>query len=65
LSETQKSPNSVLYALPRVASSMLMGFADFALLFLYGIALNLAGFYVGVALALGKISIALLQFSFG
>ena len=65
MSVAQESPNGVLYALPRVASSMLMGFADFALLFLYGVALNLSGFYVGVALALGKVSIAILQFFFG
>ncbi len=65
MSETIKSPNSALYALPRLASSMLMGFADFSLLFLYGVAYNLAGLYVGLALALGKVSIAILQFFFG
>ncbi|MHA1689091.1 MAG: MFS transporter [Promethearchaeota archaeon] len=61
----KSSPNMFLYALPKIATSMLMGFADFALLFLYGVVFSLSGVYVGIALFLGKISISILQFVFG
>ncbi|MHA1734378.1 MAG: MFS transporter [Promethearchaeota archaeon] len=63
--KTSKSPPVLLYALPRLGTSMLIGVIDFALLFLYSSAYELRGIYVGVSLFLGKVSIAFFQFFFG
>ncbi|TFG10862.1 MAG: MFS transporter [Promethearchaeota archaeon] len=70
--------NFILFALPRTAASMVLTVIDFAIIFLYvegygkdykplewlGIPLYFA-FFVGIATACGKLSIAASQFSMG
>jgi Na+/melibiose symporter-like transporter len=56
---------SILYGLPRISTSIVIGFADFALFSLYKLAYIDSAFLIGVALALGKIIIAISQFLFG
>lgn len=51
--------------MPRLFTSMLIGFVDFALLFLYDSGYGLDPLYIGSSLFLGKISIAFFQFFFG
>ena len=53
------------FALPNLATSLVIGFADFALFTLYARAYELNAFLVGTALACGKLAIALSQFFFG
>lgn len=57
--------NLSLYGMPRLSTSIVLGIIDFALLLLYtdGYAVN--AFLVGVALGLGKLSIAASQFLMG
>ncbi|MFX1277840.1 MAG: MFS transporter [Promethearchaeota archaeon] len=56
---------SILYGLPRMSTSIVIGFADFALFSLYKLAYIDSAFLIGIALALGKITIAISQFLFG
>lgn len=56
---------SILYGLPRISTSIVIGFADFALFSLYKLAYIDSTFLIGIALALGKITIAISQFVFG
>ena len=62
---SQRKANPVLYSLPRLGTSIFIGIADFALLFLYRDAYALPAIFVGFGLAGGKISIAFFQFFFG
>ncbi|MHA1764082.1 MAG: MFS transporter [Promethearchaeota archaeon] len=55
----------ILFALPKYSNSIVMGFADLALATLYILAYQLPPFLVGLALGLGKITIAISQFFFG
>jgi len=65
--QTKKSPKKkyVAFGLPRFSTSILIGFADFALFTLYKLAYLPSAFLIGVALALGKLTIACSQFLFG
>ncbi|MEE9378332.1 MAG: MFS transporter [Candidatus Lokiarchaeia archaeon] len=54
-----------LYGAPKFGTSILMGFADFALATLYILAFQVSPFLVGFALAMGKLTIAASQFFFG
>ncbi|MHA2008177.1 MAG: MFS transporter [Promethearchaeota archaeon] len=55
----------LLFGLPRLSTSILIGFADFALFSLYKLAYLPSAFLIGTALALGKLTIAISQFFFG
>lgn len=55
----------LIYGLPNLSTSIIMGFADFALFTLYKIGYQLDSFQIGIALALGKLTIAGSQFFFG
>lgn len=55
----------VVFGLPRFSTSILIGFADFALFTLYKSAYLPSPFLIGIALALGKLTIASSQFLFG
>ena len=55
----------VIFGLPRFSTSILIGFADFALFTLYNLAYLPSPFLIGIALALGKLTIASSQFLFG
>ena len=54
-----------LFGAPKFGTSILMGFADFALATLYILAFQVSPFLVGFALAMGKLTIAASQFFFG
>ncbi|MFX1427046.1 MAG: MFS transporter [Promethearchaeota archaeon] len=56
---------SILYGIPRISTSIVIGFADFALFSLYKLAYLDSAFLIGIALAFGKITIAISQFLFG
>ncbi len=56
---------NVMFGLPKLGTSIIMGFADFALATLYILGYQITPFLVGVALALGKLTIASSQFFFG
>jgi Na+/melibiose symporter-like transporter len=56
---------SILYGLPKLSTSIVIGFADFALFSLYKLAYIDSAILIGIALALGKIIIAISQFLFG
>ncbi|MFX0043019.1 MAG: MFS transporter [Candidatus Hodarchaeota archaeon] len=56
---------NLTFALPNLSTSLVMGFADFALFTLYAKAYELNTFLVGIALALGKLAVASSQFFFG
>ena len=62
-----KSKNSkvLLFGIPKLGTSILMGMADFALLALYTIGYQLSPFLAGVVLSIGKLTIAASQFFFG
>ena len=65
-----RKANPFLYALPRLGTSIFIGIADFALLFLYTdvYGQDMSGFWpilVGWVMGLGKVSIAFFQFFFG
>jgi len=55
----------LIFGLPNLGTSIIMGFADFALFALYNLAYNITPFLVGIALGLGKFTIAASQFFFG
>ncbi len=55
----------MVFGLPRFSTSILIGFADFALFTLYKLAYLPSAFLIGIALALGKLTIACSQFLFG
>ncbi len=52
----------LIYASPRIGINLFMGIVDFVLLFLYKEVYNLDAMLVGIALMLGKLAIALMQF---
>ena len=54
-----------LFGVPKFGTSILIGFADFALAALYIEAFQVSPFLVGFALAMGKLTIAASQFFFG
>ena len=54
-----------LFGVPKFGTSILIGFADFALAALYIQAFQVPAFLVGFALAMGKLTIAASQFFFG
>lgn len=54
-----------LFGTPKFGTSILMGFADFALATLYILAFQVSPFLVAFALAMGKLTIAASQFFFG
>jgi len=55
----------LVFGLPNLGTSIIMGFADFALFALYKLAYDISPFLVGLALGLGKFTIAASQFFFG
>lgn len=56
----------LVFGLPRISTSIVIGFADFALFTLYMLAyLPDSAFLIGIALAIGKLTIASSQFLFG
>ncbi|MCP4760496.1 MAG: MFS transporter [archaeon] len=65
MKNNNKKANATLYSLPRLGTSIFMGLADTALLFLYHSVYGLEGFQTGIGLFFGKISIAFFQFFFG
>jgi GPH family glycoside/pentoside/hexuronide:cation symporter len=60
-----KGKKYIIFGLPSVSTSILIGFADFALFTLYRLAYLPSAFRIGIALALGKLAIAASQFVFG
>jgi glycoside/pentoside/hexuronide:cation symporter, GPH family len=60
--EPTSEKTKLIYASPRLGINLFMGTVDFALLFLYNDAYQLSSVLVGVALMLGKLSIAAAQF---
>ncbi len=67
IKQRSKSKNSkvLLFGIPKLGTSILMGMADFALLALYTIGYQLSPFLAGVVLSIGKLTIAASQFFFG
>jgi len=65
--QRSKSKNSkvLLFGVPKLGTSILMGLADFALLALYTIGFQLTPILAGVVLGIGKLTIATSQFFFG
>ena len=55
----------LIFSLPNLSTSIIIGFADFALFTLYKLAYLPNTFLIGTALALGKLTIAGSQFFFG
>ncbi|MFW9895282.1 MAG: MFS transporter [Candidatus Thorarchaeota archaeon] len=55
----------LVFGLPRFSTSIVIGFADFALFTLYNLAYLPYPFLIGIALALGKLAIASSQFLCG
>jgi len=55
----------LIFAFPKFGTSIIMGFADFALATLYILGYQVTPFLVGIALSLGKLTIATSQFFFG
>ncbi len=60
-----KERKFLVFPLPKFGTSVVMGIADFALATLYIVGYQITPFLVGLALALGKITIAASQFFFG
>ncbi len=62
-----RSPTSrfLIYAMPRFATSLLLGIIGFALFFLYTLAYNVNSVLVGSAISMGYLSIAASQFLLG
>jgi len=60
-----KTSKLVTFGMPKFGTSIIMGFADFALLALYVLGYQITPFLVGIALGLGKLTIATSQFFFG
>ncbi len=67
LIERKKSKTSkfIIFATPFYSTSLLMGFADISLATLYILAYQVPPFFVGIALGMGKITIAFSEFFFG
>ncbi len=65
--QRSKSKNSkvLLFGVPKLGTSILIGLVDFALLALYTIGFQLTPLLAGVALGIGKLTIAASQFFFG
>ncbi len=65
--QRSKSKNSkvLLFGVPKLGTSILMGLVDFALFALYTQGFLLSSILAGVALGLGKLTIAASQFFFG
>ncbi len=63
--EKSKTSKFLFYAMPKFGTSVIMGFADVALASLYILAYQVPPFLVGIALALGKFTIAGSQFFWG
>lgn len=63
--EKSKTSKFFIFALPYYSTSLLMGFADISLATLYILAYQVPPFLVGLALGMGKFTIALFQFLFG
>ncbi len=63
--EKSTTKKFLLFAMPKYGTSVMMGFADVALLTLYTLAYQITPFLVGFALAMGKLTIAASQFFFG
>jgi len=55
----------LLFGMPKVGTAIVMGLADFALFTLYVVGYQVDPFLVGIALSLGKLTIAASQFFFG
>ena len=55
----------LLYSSPRLGTSIVLGIESWALLTLYTSGFGLPPFFVGFALAMGYLTIALAQFLFG
>ncbi|MFX0138961.1 MAG: MFS transporter [Candidatus Hodarchaeota archaeon] len=55
----------IIFSTPKLGTSIIMGFADFALFTLYALAYQVTPILVGLALGLGKLTIAASQFFFG
>ncbi|MBY8978936.1 MAG: MFS transporter [Candidatus Lokiarchaeota archaeon] len=65
--QRSKSKNSkvLLFGVPKLGTSILIGLVDFALLALYTIGYQLTPLLAGIALGIGKLTIAASQFFFG
>ncbi len=63
--EKSSTKKCLIFGLPNLGANIVMGFADFALFALYNLGYNITPFLVGIALGLGKITIAASQFFFG
>ncbi|MHA1488904.1 MAG: MFS transporter [Promethearchaeota archaeon] len=63
--EKSKTTKFFLFGLPYYSTSLLMGFADLSLATLYILAYQVSPFLVGLALGMGKLTIAVSQFFFG
>jgi len=65
--QRSKSKNSkvLLFGVPKLGTSILMGFVDFALFTLYYLGYGLDSISIGFALGIGKLTIAASQFFFG
>lgn len=57
--------NLSVYGMPRLSTSIVLGIIDFALLLLYTDGYGVSAFLVGIALGMGKLSIAASQFLMG
>ncbi|MFW9901513.1 MAG: MFS transporter, partial [Candidatus Thorarchaeota archaeon] len=56
---------AIIFSMPRIGLSMVLGIEGFSVFALYTIAYQVAPFLVGLALSMGYISIALFSFLFG
>jgi len=63
--ERPQNTSKLIYAIPRMGSALLLGIVGFATFNLYTVGYQLDTFWVGIALSLGYISIAISQFFFG
>ena len=55
----------LIYGMPRLSASIVLDIVDFGILFLYILVYGLPPILSGIALAIGKVSIAFSQFSMG
>ncbi len=63
--EKASSGKFLLYGMPRLSAGIVLDIVDFGILFLYILVYGLPPILSGIALAIGKLSIALGQFSMG
>ena len=63
--ESASSGRFLLYGMPRLSAGIVLDIVDFGILFLYILVYGLPPILSGIALAIGKLSIALGQFSMG